>query len=135
MNKVMLLGRLTKDPELQKVAGDISLCKFGLAVNKRFKKEGQTDADFFNVLVWNKQADISQKYLNKGSLVCLVGRIEIDKWQDKEGNNRYTTNIIADEVHFAGSNSNTSPETIDTSVGNTSEKKNTNNHLDDDLPF
>jgi single-strand DNA-binding protein len=51
MNKVMLLGRLTKDPELQKVAGDISLCKFGLAVNKRFKKEGQTDADFFNVLV------------------------------------------------------------------------------------
>lgn len=130
MNKVILLGRLTVDPELKTVGNDAQVCKFGLAVNRRFKKENQ-EADFFNVITWNKQAEHCNKYLTKGALIALVGRIEIDKWQDSDGNNRYTTNIVAEEVHFTGK-----PVTSDNTGKQESKNDNKKSKSDDDgFPF
>jgi len=103
MNKVTLLGRLTKDVELKTTANGISICSFGLAVNRKFKKDGEPDADFFNIKTFAKTAEFCSKYFAKGSQIALSGRIENRSWQDAQGVKRYATDIIADEVFFADS--------------------------------
>jgi len=133
MNKVILIGRLTKDPELQTVGEDLSLCKFGLAVNRRFKKDGDQEADFFNISVWRQQAINCEKYLNKGSQVAVSGRIEIQNYEDKDGNKRNYTNIVADEVMFLGSNGDSNSSSSNQSTATKSGSK--PNADVDDLPF
>lgn len=131
MNVVALVGRLCADPEIRDVGTDKKVCEFRIAVNRTFKRD---EADFFNIITWNKQAEIAHKYLNKGSQVGVYGRVEIQKWQDKEGNNRYTTNIIANDLDLLGSKKDT---------GNTATEKTTTKSTndtvdsidDDDLPF
>jgi len=103
MNKVVLIGRLTRDPILNFTPGTgTAVTKFTLAVNRRFKKEGQPEADFIPVVVWSKQAESTANYTKKGSQVSVSGRIEIRSY-DKDGERRYVTEIVADEVHFLGS--------------------------------
>ena len=100
MNQVILIGRLTKDPELRATASDISVCSFTIAVDRRFKTEGQPAVDFINVIAWRQQAEFVAKYFNKGNRITLSGSIQARSWEDRDGNKRYATEVIADNVEF-----------------------------------
>jgi single-strand DNA-binding protein len=114
MNKVILIGRLTKDPEVRFTANNNTLvCSFSLAVNRNFKKEGQPDADFINIVAWGKTGEFCSKYFNKGQQVAVVGRIQTRNYDDKEGKKVYITEVIAEEVHFADSKKD-NPNTFET---------------------
>jgi len=102
MNKVMLLGRLTKDPELKYTqATNTAVCKFSIAVNRKFSKDNE--ADFFNIVAWEKTAEFCGKYFQKGKQVVIVGNIQNRSWDDKEGKKCYITEIVATECYFADS--------------------------------
>lgn len=105
MNKVALVGRLTKDPEVRYTANNQTpVAKFTIAVRRRFtKQEGQPDADFLPIVVWGKPAESCGKYISKGSLVSVAGRIETRSWDDQDGKRHFMTEIIADEVNFLDS--------------------------------
>lgn len=103
MNKVVLIGRLTKDPELKFTQSGTAVTQFTLAVNKRFKKENGPAADFINIVAWGKTAENCGNYLNKGSQASVAGRIETRSYQAKDGTNRYVVEIAADEVQFLDS--------------------------------
>ena len=109
INKVILIGRLTKDPELNFTTTCTAVCKFTVAVDSKYKKEGQPSADFIHVIVWGKMAESSADYLKKGKLVGVAGRIEIRSYEAKDSIKRYVTEVIADEVKFLdyGSDKNT----------------------------
>jgi len=101
MNKVVLIGRLTKDPELKFTANTgTATARFTLAVNRRFKKEDQPEADFIPVVVWGKQAESTANYMRKGKLLSVAGRIETRSYEAKDGGRRYVTEVVADEVSF-----------------------------------
>lgn len=103
MNHVSLIGRLTKDLELQKTNSGKSVVKFTLAVNRRFKAEGQPEADFIRCIAWGKTADVMCQYLGKGSQIGIDGRIETGQYQDKNGATVYTTDIVVENFDFLGS--------------------------------
>ena len=105
MNRVVLVGRLTKDPVLRKTANGVSVTSFTLACTRRFKQEGQPDADFINTVTWNKTADIVHQYTHKGSLVGVEGRIQTRSYDDKDGKRVYVTEVVADSVQFLESKS------------------------------
>ena len=105
MNRVVLVGRLTKDPVLRKTANGVSVTSFTLACTRRFKQEGQPDADFINTVTWNKTADIVSQYTHKGSLVGVEGRIQTRSYDDKDGKRVYVTEVVADSVQFLESKS------------------------------
>ncbi|HBL06451.1 MAG TPA: single-stranded DNA-binding protein [Clostridium sp.] len=101
MNKVVLIGRMTKDPQLKFTPGTgTAVATFTMAVNRRFKKEGQPDADFIPVVVWGKQAESTANYMSKGKLLSVAGRIETRSYEAKDGGRRYVTEVVADEVSF-----------------------------------
>lgn len=100
MNKVVLIGRLTKDPELKYTTSNIPVATFTLAVDRRAKKGGQKEADFINIVVWNKEAESVSNYMGKGRLIGVSGRLQIRSYDDKDGNKRYVTEVVADEVQF-----------------------------------
>ena len=104
MNKVFLIGRLTRDPELRYTGSNIPVATFSLAVNRNFSNQnGEREADFFNIVVWRKQAENCKNYLTQGSQVCVEGRIQTRSYDDKDGSKRYVTEVIADNVEFLGS--------------------------------
>ncbi|MBE6597222.1 MAG: single-stranded DNA-binding protein [Ruminococcaceae bacterium] len=104
LNKVILGGRLTADPELKQTASGVSVVSFGIAVNRRFSSKDasqqQPQADFFNVTAWRATAEFVAKYFKKGSSICIVGSIQNRTWTDQQGAKHYATDIIADEVNF-----------------------------------
>ena len=105
INRVVLVGRLTKDPVLRKTANGASVVSFTVACTRRFKQEGQPDADFINTVTWNKTADIVSQYTHKGSLVGVEGRIQTRSYDDKDGKRVYVTEVVADSVQFLESKS------------------------------
>lgn len=112
MNKVQLLGRLTRDPETRYTStNNTCVCSFTLAVNRRFKQDGQPDADFINIVAWNKTAEFCSKYFTKGQQVAVCGRIQTRNYDDKDGKKVYVTEVIAEEVDFADSKKEQSPNT------------------------
>ena len=104
MNKVELLGRLTKNPEIRYGEGEnqVAVGRYTLAVNRRWKKEGDTEADFIPCVTFGKAATFSEKYFSKGQLVCIVGRLQVRNWTDKDGNKRRNMEVVVEEQHFAG---------------------------------
>lgn len=101
LNKVSLVGRLTKDPELRYLGNGTPVANFTLAVDRIFKnKEGKKETDFLNIVIWRKQAENCANYIGKGSLVAVSGRIQSRSYDTAEGQRRYITEIVADEVHF-----------------------------------
>lgn len=101
MNKVILVGNLTKDPELSTTTSGISVCKFTLAVTRRFANaEGNREADFLPIIVWRAAGENCHKYLKKGSKAGVVGTIQTRTYDDKDGIKRYVTEVVADEVEF-----------------------------------
>ncbi|MEG1528345.1 MAG: single-stranded DNA-binding protein [Clostridia bacterium] len=105
MNKVILIGRLTADPELSNTPSGIAVCRFTLAVNRTFKTaDGQT-ADFINIIAWRTQAENTCKYLKKGDPCAIVGAIQTRTYE-KDGQKRYSTEVVADSVEFLPRNNN-----------------------------
>ncbi len=101
MNRVCLVGRLTAKPELRYTGSNIAYTRFSLAVNRTFNNaQGEREADFINIIVWRKQAENVANYLDKGSQVSIEGRIQTGSFTDKDGNRRYTTDVVADSVQF-----------------------------------
>lgn len=103
MNKCVLVGNLVRDPELTQTPSGISVCKFTLAVNRNYTNaNGERDADFINIVTWRGLAENCGKYLVKGKKVALSGQIQTRSYDDKDGNKRYATEVIADDVEFIG---------------------------------
>ena len=100
MNSVCLVGRLTKDPELRATMNNISVTAFTVAVDRRFKTEGQPAADFINVIAWRNQAEFICKYFKKGSRIALTGSLQTRNWTDEDGIKHYATEVIADGAEF-----------------------------------
>ncbi len=105
MNKVILMGRLTRDPEVRysQGASQTAVARFSIAVDRRFKREGEPDADFFNCTAFGKQAEFVERYLRKGVKVVVCGRIQNDNYTNKEGQMVYSVRVIVDEIEFAES--------------------------------
>lgn len=105
MNKVILMGRLTKDPEVRYTqSGEpMAIARYTLAVNKRFKKQGEADADFIPCVAFGKQGEFAEKYLAKGRQIAVVGRLQVRNWEDNEGKKRVTTEVVVEEHYFAES--------------------------------
>ena len=105
MNKVILMGRLTKDPEVRysQGANATAVCRYSIAVDRRFKREGEPDADFFNCTVFGKGAEFAEKYLKQGTKIVITGRIENDNYTNKDGQKVYGTRILVEEQEFAES--------------------------------
>ena len=102
MNKVILVGRLTKDPELRATTSGIPVCSFTVACDRRFVKQGEErKADFINCIAWRQSAEAISKYFVKGNRIALEGSIQTRSWQDNEGKNRYATEVVVDSWEFA----------------------------------
>lgn len=105
MNKVFLIGRITRDPETRYSQGEstTAVSKYGLAVNRKFKRAGEADCDFFNCVAFGKSAEFAEKYLKKGMKIAVVGRIQTGSYTNKEGQKVYTSDIVVEEHEFCES--------------------------------
>lgn len=103
LNKVVIAGRLTRDPEVKTTQTGLAVCTFSVAVNKRVAKDAHPEADFFTVTAWRERAEFVGKYFRKGSAICVCGQLTLNKWQDKDGNKRQNVQITADECMFVES--------------------------------
>ncbi len=101
MNKLFLIGNLTRDPEMSETSTGVAFCRLGIAVNRPYQgSDGERATDFFNVTVWRNHAENCGRYLKKGSKVAIVGSLQNRSYEDKDGNKRQVTDIIANEVEF-----------------------------------
>ena len=139
MNKVILIGRLTKDVELRYTqTNNTAVASFSLAVNRKFVKTGEErQADFFNIIAWNKLAENISKYLFKGNQVAISGRLETRSWDDQNGQKHYVTEVIAEEVDFIESKNKQNNEAILNSPTPIHKDDDTSDFIcnGDDLPF
>lgn len=104
MNKAILIGRLTADPELKTTPSGLNVCSFTVAVDRRFVKEGEErKADFINCVAWRQTAEFISKYFTKGRMLGLIGSIQTRTWTDSENNKRYATEVLVDEAYFTES--------------------------------
>lgn len=120
MNKVVLIGRLTRDPELRYTSSNIASTTFSLAVNRQFQNQnGVREADFINIVMWRKQAETAKKYLTKGSLISIEGRIQTRNYDGADGKKVYVTEVVADNFEFLetkGQRSNTSMPNVSNDI-------------------
>lgn len=100
LNKVILGGRLTADPELKQTPSGVAVCSFTLAINRKFSKDGQQEADFINCQAWRQTAEFINRYFRKGSSLCVSGSIQTRSWQDQNGQKRFATDVVVDEAMF-----------------------------------
>lgn len=145
LNKVILIGRLTKDPEVRYTNANTPVASFTLAVNRNFKnKDGNYDADFINIVAWRKLAELCSNSLHKGSLIAVTGRIQTNSFDGKDGIRRYTTDVLADEIAFLEKKNARSFDKDDNNNNALYEKQDNNYGIpvdgfnpidDDDLPF
>ena len=143
MNKVILMGRLTRDPEVRYTQTNNTLvASFSLAVNRRFVRPGEErTADFINIVAWSKLGEFCSKYFKKGQQVGIIGRIQTRTWDDEQGQKRYATEVVAEEAYFAdskrdgmGGDSSGFENTFGSMPG-TSENSEFEMSSTDDLPF
>ena len=133
MNKVVLIGRLTKNPELRFTPGTgLAVSTFTIAVDRKGKKEGKQEADFIPIVVWGKQGEAAANNLSKGRLVGISGRIQTRNYEGKDGIKRYVTEIVADEVKFLEKKNDVSNDALDSSYD---EGWNDPVEDDDEIPF
>lgn len=138
LNKAILLGRLTKAPELRQTQNGTIVARFTIAVNRRFKNQqtGEYDADFINCVAWRQTAEFIANYFQKGSMIAVVGSIQTRSWDGQDGRRQYATEVVVDEAYFTGSKSETN--TAKPAAGKAA---NTENEFadfdydDGDLPF
>ncbi len=125
MNKVILMGRLTKDPEVKYTQQNIAIAIYTIAVSRRFQQKGQPEVDFINCVTFGKSAEFAEKYLNQGKQILIVGRIQVRSWEDKNNQKQWSTEVIVEEHYFTGSKVNKTEENGFYTV----------EESDDDLPF
>lgn len=108
MNKVILMGRLTRDPEVRysQSSEPVAVARYTLAVNRRFKRKDEPEADFIPCVAFGKSGEFAEKYFKKGQMVSVVGRLQVRSWEDKEGKKHWTTEVIVEEQYFAESKKN-----------------------------
>jgi single-strand DNA-binding protein len=136
INKVILIGNLGKDPEVQKLEGDITVAKFTLATTETYKdKQGNRvdQTEWHNIVAWRQLADFCGKYLHKGSSVYVEGKLKTSSWTDKENNKKYRTEIIADTISFLDKKPSDSGN--DSNHTNTASSQEHQEQMADDLPF
>lgn len=101
MNKIILIGNLTKDPELTQTSNDISVCRFSLAVGRKFaNQDGERETDFFNIIAWRQLGEICHKYLKKGNKAAVNGSLQVRKYQAKDGTEKTMVEVVAEDVEF-----------------------------------
>ncbi len=105
LNKVILMGRLVRDPELNQTNSGIAVCKFTIAINRPYQKDKEKQADFINVTAWRGTAEFVSKYFNKGSIIIVEGKLQNNDYADKDGVKHYSMQVMADNVNFGGSKS------------------------------
>jgi single-strand DNA-binding protein len=110
MNQVQLIGRLTRDPETRKTQNGIDIARYTLAVDRRFKKDGEPDADFIRCVAFNKGAQFAEKWLHKGTKVAVIGRIQTGTYTKNNGETGYTFEVITDNAEFVESRKTETPE-------------------------
>lgn len=104
LNKVFVMGRLTRDPELRRTQSGTAVASFSLAVDRDYKSQsGEKETDFFDVVAWRTTGEFVAKYFTKGRMAVVEGRLQVRQWQDKDGNNRRSTEIIAENIYFGDS--------------------------------
>lgn len=142
MNKVVLMGRLTRDPEVRYTNTNNTLvASFSLAVNRRFARQGEErQADFFNIVAWDKTGEFCSKYFKKGQQVSIIGRLQTRNYDDKDGKKVYVTEVVAEEAYFADTKRDSEVNPFTESQTNTAFNENAtpsdfSQVTDDDLPF
>ena len=139
MNKVILMGRLTRDPEVRYTQGDnaMAIARYSLAVDRRFKRDGEPDADFINCVAFGKSGEFAEKYLKKGTKIAVVGRIQTGSYTNKDGQKVYTTDVVVEEQEFAESkNSSSSDNNQSAPVNKNTDFMNIPDEIEDsELPF
>lgn len=141
MNKVFLIGNLTRDPELTETSGGIKICRFGIAVNRNYSgADGERKTDFFNVVAWRGLGENVARYARKGNKVCVVGAIETRNYEDSTGAKRTAVDIVASDVEFltprsSGSQTDDSYDAPAPSQGRTSRPQLQPFDDDSDIPF
>ena len=106
MNKVILMGRLTKDVEMRQTPNGIAVARFAIAVNRRFKNaNGEYDVDFINCIAWRQTGEFIARYFQKGSMIAVVGSIQSRSWDSNDGKKQYAMEVVVDEAYFTGSKS------------------------------
>lgn len=105
MNKVILMGRLVRDPEVRYSQGaePIAVARYTLAVDRKFQRNGQKEADFIGCVAFGKSGEFAEKYFKKGQMVSIVGHLQVRSWDDQEGKKRWSTDVVVDEQYFCGS--------------------------------
>ena len=104
LNHIVIMGRLTRDPELRRTGSGVAVANFTLAVDRDFKAEnGEKETDFIEVVTWRNTAEFVSKYFSKGRMAVVSGRLQIRDWTDKEGNKRRSAEVVADNIYFADS--------------------------------
>lgn len=135
MNTIILKGRLTKDPELKATQSGISICRFCVAVNRRFNKD---EADFINCLAWRGTAEFISKYFKKGQEICLSGALTVNRWENEEGKSEWSSEVTVDNAEFCGSKAEKSENNVEQSadtVDPLQELNATAEDLAEELPF
>ena len=136
MNKVILMGRLTKDPEIRysQAANTTCVARYTLAVDRKFKQEGQPNADFINCIAFGKSGEFAEKYLHKGTKIAVTGRIQTGSYKNKDGNTVYTTDVVVEEQEFceSKSQSNSQPQSA---PSNDNSWMNIPDGIEDSLPL
>ena len=140
MNKVILMGRLTRDPEVRYTQTNNTLvASFSIAVNRRFTRPGEErQADFINIVAWSKLGEFCSKYFKKGQQVGVIGRLQVRNWEDEQGQKRYVTEVVAEEAYFAdskreGADSSSFENTFGSNLASSSPEFEVTSS--DDLPF
>ena len=105
LNHIVLMGRLTRDPELRRTGSGTAVASFTIAVDRDFadKQSGEKETDFIECVAWRGTGEFVSKYFTKGRMIVVSGRLQVRKWKNKDGENRYTTEVVADNVYFGDS--------------------------------
>ena len=103
LNRIVLMGRLTRDPELRKTQSDTPVCSFSLAVDRDYKRDGEKETDFIDVVAWRSTAEFVSRYFAKGRMAVVEGRLQIRDWTDKEGGKRRSAEVVVDNMYFGES--------------------------------
>lgn len=141
LNFITIHGRLARDVELRQTQNGVAVCSFSVAVDRNYQQNGERQADFFEVVAWRGLAEMIAKYFGKGKEIVVYGEMQSRKWQDKEGNNRISWEIMANGVDFCGTKSDGNSNGVGNTVGNASNEPNKVDLSDyeevntDDLPF
>lgn len=149
MNKVILMGRLTRDPEVRysQSATPVAVARYGLAVRRSFVKQGEQEVDFFNIVAFGKAGEFAERFFRKGQMVSIVGRLQVNTWEDQQKVKHTSVDVVAEEQHFAESKSSAESRgvTVDTPIHSSNPAPSSGNSVagfmpthieeDDDLPF